>query len=169
VDIPWGGVVQTIVGGAVATSYLIYVRFADRGQRRTAFRAQARALITFANVILESETFYQQAQLLDSVVDRLNLVLFGSDTALALDSNRQDDAYALPLLLADVQQWAKKVAPLKRDIEDAHEANDMHQLTEEGMHQLVHDIESVSPLENGLKIAKQSWSDCATRVLRALA
>jgi len=167
-DIPWGGVVLTLAGGAIASTYPIIVRFADRRQRRIAFRTQARALITFANVILESETFLEQRQLLESVVDRLNLVLFGPDAALGLDSERQGDAYALPLLLADVQQWAKKVGPLQSDIDSAQEAAGMHQLTEEGESQLVRDLESVTPLQRGLKIAQQSWSECAARVLHVL-
>jgi hypothetical protein len=119
-------------------------------------------------VILESETFLEQRQLLESVVDRLNLVLFGPDAALGLDSERQGDAYALPLLLADVQQWAKKVGPLQSDIDSAQEAAGMHQLTEEGESQLVRDLESVTPLQRGLKIAQQSWSECAARVLHVL-
>jgi hypothetical protein len=165
----WLGIVQVAAGGLIATAWPIYVRFQDSRKRKAAFRAQARSLVKFASSVLATKKVFDQVQLLETMVERLTLVLYGPDAAQSLDGLAQEALYELPLLLRNAKQWVERAAPIVKRTDATEEHLDQGGgLTEDGQRNYYAELEELAIIQHHLGEARTAWTIAAEAALSML-
>lgn len=159
-------VVSGAAGGGLTLIGSYLVRLLQVRRRTRAFKAQTAALIEVASETVSGDR-EPDSNLLASLVDRLNPLVFGPDASLALSDALQKDACALPMELDAVRKIAERADRIRRQIY-YYKHREREEMTAAEYDILKRRMAAVPKIEIQLKAAKKRSMTLSARVLQGL-